>query len=251
MAGRALAVDLGLIALVSAALCVFAREPAVMGVIVVAAVALRLFLWSRLPRSERDLGVGGEVAFFGLCTLLGAFNDWNTVVRRGVYAYTVPSELPELSSVPLWMLLFWGFILRALSSLPRWRRLGLGPLPQKRLATRLALIAALVVATRLSIFRFYEHAWLSWLPFAIALVLAWWLLEPGARRMGLAIAVAVAGVAVESLYVRVAGLHAYALGWLGGVPLWIALWWALAALLWGEVSERMMAAFQKASGRST
>jgi hypothetical protein len=240
MGGRALAIDLGLVALLSLLICFFARDPAVMGPAVGAAFVVRLGLWSRLTASERDLALPRELAFLGLCTLLGAFNDWNTVVRKGVYAYTVPAELPELSSIPLWMLAFWGIILRLLSSLPRWRRLEIPPPPGGPVLPRLAIMGLLVLGTRLAIYRYYEHPWLSWLPFAAALLLAVLLLRPDARRLLAALFVAVAGVGVEALYVQVAGLHAYGLGWIAGVPLWIALWWALAALLWGELSARIV-----------
>lgn len=246
MGDHAIALDLALVAGVSVAVCAFADQPALMDVVVGAAIALRLLLWSRIPAGERDLTFAGELAFFGLCVLLGAANDWNTVVRQGVYDYTVPSELPALTSVPVWMLLFWGFVLRLLSSLPRWQRLQLSA-PSggvRSVPLRLLTMAVLVLGTRLCIFRFYAHPIWSWLPFLLAIGLAVLLLRPEPRRLLLAGGVALIGVAVESLYVNVAGLHAYALGWIGGVPVWIALWWALAALLWGELSSRLIPLFR-------
>jgi hypothetical protein len=59
--------------------------------------------------------------------VIGAFTDWTTVDVRGVYRYTVPAELPELSTIPIWMLVYWGIILRLISGLSRWRRLELPP----------------------------------------------------------------------------------------------------------------------------
>lgn len=56
---------------------------------------------------------------------------------------------------------------------------------------------------------------------------------------------AVGGTAVEIAYIQLGGLHRYALGWLGGVPLWIALWWPLGGLLLDELGaplERWLAA---------
>lgn len=35
-------------------------------------------------------------------------------------------------------------------------------------------------------------------------------------------------------------LHENALGWLAGVPLWIALWWGVGALAWEEVAGRLL-----------
>jgi hypothetical protein len=248
---RAIALDVLLIAGVSSLAAFFSREPAVMGVAVAAAFVVRLVVWSRLHAGERDLDLSRELVFFGACSVIGAFNDWNTVVMRGVYRYTVPAELPSLSTIPLWMLAFWGIILRLMSGLSRWRRLGLpplsdavffGPWRRRSVTLRVLTIALLVLSTRISIFRHYEHPWLSWLPFALALVVAAIVLRPGARRLALALAASMLGTLVESLYVRVAGLHYYELGWIGGVPLWIALWWALATLLWGELTTRVITA---------
>jgi hypothetical protein len=246
---RAIALDVLLVAGITLLVCFFSREPAVMGMAVAAAFALRLAVWSRLPAGERDLSFSQELVFFGACVVIGAFNDWNTVVLRGVYRYTVPAELPALSTIPIWMLAYWGIILRLMSGLSRWRRLrlpplpdtvGLGPWRHRSVSLRFVLIALLVVVTRASIFRHYEHPLLSWLPFALALVIAAVVLRPGARRLAIALTASVLGTLVESLYVRVAGLHFYELGWLGGVPLWIALWWALATLLWGELTTRVI-----------
>jgi hypothetical protein len=253
---RAIVVDVLLVVAISLLVCFFSREPALMGAIVAAAFVLRLLAWSRLPAADRDLGLSRELVFFFACTLIGAFNDWNTVVVRGVYEYTVPAELPAFSTIPIWMLAYWGIILRLMSGLSRWRRLGLPPLsdeiffgPWRRRspALRLVTIALLVVVTRASIFRHYEHPVLSWLPFALALVVAAVVLRPGARRLAVAFTATLLGTLIESLYVNVAGLHWYGLGWLGGVPLWIALWWALATLLWGELSTRVIAAWRGGS----
>ncbi|MCC6524310.1 MAG: hypothetical protein IT373_16750, partial [Polyangiaceae bacterium] len=36
-------------------------------------------------------------------------------------------------------------------------------------------------------------------------------------------------------------LHRYALGWLGGVPVWILLWWVLGMLLVADFGARLFA----------
>ena len=48
--------------------------------------------------------------------------------------------------------------------------------------------------------------------------------------------IAIGGPAVEIAYIQLGGLHRYQLGWLGGVPMWIALWWVLAILIWDDLS---------------
>lgn len=62
---------------------------------------------------------------------------------------------------------------------------------------------------------------------------------PAARARRLAIVALAVGPIAEALLIRVAHLHAYALGWLCGVPLWIVLWWALGALVWAEAAPRL------------
>jgi hypothetical protein len=192
-----------------------------------------------------------EVAFLALCTALGAFNDWSSVVRHGIYDYTVPVFYPELTSIPIWMLLFWGLVLRLFVSLGNWARLGagarprdavgIGPWSTQRARLRVALLLVLALATRQAIYRLYLDPWWSWIPFAAALglyPLLFGLTKHEARLAALTLAI---GPLVEVLYIQVAGLHRYALGWLGGVPLWITLWWVLAVLLWRDLGARLQA----------
>ena len=241
---RALLVDAAAVGLISVAICLFSQRLAAMSVIVPAVIAGRLLLWLRLPRAERDLDGKAELVFFALCTLLGAFNDWNSVTRHRVYDYTVPTDLPGLSHLPIWMLLFWGLILRFVLTVFHWRRVGL-PRARKGLgrggaALRVAFLLGLVVATRQAIYRLYDHPLLSWLPFAMALVALLLVLRPDRGRLRLLAVVLAVGPAVEILYIQVGQLHAYRLGWLGGVPVWIALWWGLAALIWDDLGSRIM-----------
>lgn len=245
---RAFAVDLAAVTVVSAAICLFSRDLALMSALVPAALALRLVLFLALPRDERDTTRSGELAFYGLCTLFGAFNDWNSVTRHRIYDYTVPTDLPGVSHIPLWMLLFWGLILRFMVTLGHWKRLGLPPardevhLGRRKLAgpiPKLAVELALVLVTRQAIYRTYAHPLWSWLPFALAIALFVLLLRPDRRRLALLASVIVIGPLAEVLYIQVGGLHLYRLGWLGGVPLWIALWWGLAVLVWQDVGARV------------
>lgn len=247
---RQFLLDSACVALSSVAICAFSQQLATMTLITLGILVGRLALFAKLPAAERDLSPRQEGLFFAVCTLLGAVNDWNSVTRHRIYDYTVPVELPELSLIPLWMLLYWGLILRYVSSLFRWSRLAIPaardalvwrrPLPGGVLL-RVGLMLAVVLATRQAIYRTYLDPLWSWLPFALAIAVCLLLLRPERRRLWVLVAFASLGPAVEVLYIQVGNLHAYHLGWLFGVPLWIALWWVLAALIWGELSARMLA----------
>ncbi len=253
---RAVAIDVGALIIVSAGIVLAARELTLMSILVPAVVAARMLLWSRLPAGERGHGVGFELAFFLLCTAVGGFNDWNSVVRHRLYDYTVPVYRPDLTTIPAWMLLYWGLILRAMATVFAWRRLGLPPpgdelhLPGTRVrspALRVGFLLALVVATRQLVYVHASDPLWSWLPFAAALLLHVATARPPARALAVGLALLVVGPLIEMLYIR-AGLHRYHLGWLGGVPLWICLWWALAALIWAELAARISRATARGTG---
>jgi hypothetical protein len=244
---RALAVDAATVGIVSVAIAAAAHQLAFMSVFVPVVLVARFAAWARLPRSERDGSLIEELPFFALCTLLGAFNDWSSVVRHGVYAYTVPSDV-AFSTIPLWMLLFWGMILRLMATVTRARALGatgvpddavrLGFATRRSAALRVGVMLVLVVATRQLIYRHHDDPVISWLPFAVALAVAAWFLRPTRHDMKIMALVAVVGPAIEVLYIQVGQLHFYRLGWLAGVPLWIALWWVLAIVIWKDLSLR-------------
>ncbi|NOY91466.1 MAG: hypothetical protein GXP55_09670 [Deltaproteobacteria bacterium] len=245
-----LGVDFAIILLVSVAISFAAQRLVLMSVLIPAALALRMLLWRKLMRATpRQLGV--ELLFIALCALLAGFNDWNSVVRHGIYAYDVPVFFPQISSIPFWMLLYWGLILRFLLTLALWRRLGvsreipsetrLGPrLISRRPTVRVALLLLLVVVTRQIIYVRYEDPIWSWLPFLLAS--AAYVFFFGLRKSDawLCAFMLLAGPAIEVLYIRVGGLHHYALGWFGGVPLWIALWWLLGVLVWKDLGARLL-----------
>lgn len=250
---RVLKVDAACVLAVGAVACVVADRLLLMSVLVPAVIGLRFVVLRRLPLAP-------ELGFFGICTLVGAANDWNTVVVHDVYAYDVATWLPFDGAIPVWMLLFWGLILRLVASLARWSRWGAtsGPsarvgLPGRRAEhpwVRLAVQLALVVATRQAIYRWFEDPLLSWLPFAGA-ALAWWLLLGFDRReLGLAALALTLGTAAEAALISVGGLHTYALGLVGGVPLWIILWWPLAVLIWKDVGGHIEAALSAPQART-
>jgi len=251
---REFAIDAAAIAAVSVAICAATDRLALMTALVPAVVLVRFALWARLPRGERG-SLAAEAAFFAVCTALGAFNDWSSVVRHGVYDYTAPHYFPELTTIPLWMLLFWGMILRFLITLFRWRRLQPPPRPRndvhlgahvvRRAWVKIAAQLAIVVATRQLVYRLYDDPIWSWLPFGAALLAYVALFRPDRHDRRMISMFAIGGPAIEALYIQVGHLHHYALGWLGGVPLWIALWWILAALIWKDLGGRLQLALSR------
>ena len=166
------------VGVVSAGICLASQRPALMSALVAVVLALRFAAWARLPAGERWSSLASELAFFALCTAIGAFNDWNSVVRQRIYDYAVPSFFPSVSTIPLWMLVYWGMILRFLATLCRWGRLA----PPARLRDEIHLpgriveapwlkvgIGLLLVAlTRWLVYRHYGDPLLSWLPFVAA-----------------------------------------------------------------------------------
>lgn len=248
---RAVAIDAGAAAIVSVAICAAADALVFMTIFVPIVLAARLLVLAARPRTERGTSMKTELIFFGLCTVLGAFNDWNSVVRHGVYAYDVPHWFPGLSSIPLWMLLFWGMILRLFFTLSRWRRLDppdhaddelwIGPARRSSPWLKVTFLLALVLLTRQFIYRFYLDPLWSWAPFALALLIYAAFTRPRAQQLRLVALFVVGGPATEILYIQVGHLHHYALGWLGGVPIWIALWWVLVILIWQDLGARALA----------
>ena len=98
----------------------------------------------------------------------------------------------------------------------------------------------LVLATRQLLYRYYLDPVLSWLPFAVALLAYAALFGVPAHERRLAALAALGGPAVEIAFIHIGGLHHYHLGWFGGVPLWIILWWILAVLIWNDLSARLL-----------
>lgn len=245
---RAFAIDAGAIVSVSIGICLAADALLLMSICVPVVLGVRLGLLHQLGRARRGFSMGAEFAVFGLCILVGAFNDWNSVVNHQIYSYGVPVYFPAISTIPLWMLLYWGMILRFILSLSQWRRLGppreldehisIGRERLRSVGVRLAGLCVLVLATRQFIYRYYGDPILSWAPFAAALLVYALVFRPRHHDIRVMALFALIGPAVEMLYIQVGGLHHYALGWVGGVPLWIILWWMLAVPIWKELGGR-------------
>ncbi len=249
--GSALAIDLSALAVVSAGICLGSHHLAAMSALVPAVMVARTVAWRLLPDTERGHSVGWEVVALVAFAAIGGFNDWNSVHHHRIYDYGVPVAFPELSSIPAWMLLYWGLILRSMATLAWWRtphdqgpsdRVRLGRTTVRSAPLKVGLQLALVLVTRQCIYRLYDDPVWSWAPFAGALLLYALLFRPSRRELGLACALLIIGPAVEALYVQVGGLHRYHLGWLGGVPVWIALWWVLGMLVWRDLTGRALMA---------
>ncbi len=249
-----LAIDGAPIAAVSVAICVASHALVPMTALVIAVWLARLAAWSRLGAPGRH-GLAAELAFCALATGVGALNDWRSVDVHRIYDYAVPTDLEGLSSLPLWMLLYWGLILRFLATLSLSEALGADPSPRDLVRVG-ALVASrpwikvlaqlvLVVATRQAIYRWYLEPVLSWLPFLVAGAVHLALFGWDRRDRALVALALVVGPMVEILYIQVGGLHRYHLGWVAGVPLWIVLWWAVSLLIWRDLAPRLLAALAK------
>ncbi len=251
---RAFALDVLPIVIVSVAVCGWASDPVRMTVLVVALHLGRLVGWRLLGLGP----LGRELAFVAVCTLLGAANDHNTIVHHDVYAYTVPQLWPQISEIPTWMLLTWGLILRFVATLATWERLGatgvprddvwLGPRRWSHPALKLGLSLALVWAVRQATWAWYLDPLRSWLPYAVAGLAYVALFRPDRHERRLAALALTLGTAVEVLYIQVGGLHHYELGLVGGVPLWIVLWWPLAVLVWKDLVTQPTARYARLAG---
>ena len=245
-ANRLMTVDFGLIVVVSAAICVASHRLVLMTVLVPLLIAGRTVLV--IAMDDRRGSWRAELAFLALCTALGAFNDWNSVCRHGIYRYTVPHFF-AFSSIPIWMLLYWGMILRFFARFARWEALGPPSAPENRVGVgrfvadnallRIGALLALIVATRQCIYRLPLDPIWSWLPFLLALVAYLVFFFPSRHDLKLLAVFLVGGPLIEILYIRVGHLHEYDLGWLWGVPLWIALWWLLIIPIWKDLSLRL------------
>ncbi|MBS1150475.1 MAG: hypothetical protein H6Q89_2173 [Myxococcaceae bacterium] len=253
-----LAIDGAAIVAVSVGICTFSHQIPAMTALVVAAWFARTVAWSRLrPRH----GLGTELAFSAIATGVGAFNDWNSVDGHRIYDYAVPTDLAGVSSLPLWMLLYWGLILRFLATLALCECFGSDPSPRPLVRVgpfnssqpwvKIAAQLALVVATRQAIYRAYLDPVLSWLPFLAAGAVHFAIFGWDHRERRLVALALVIGPLVEILYIQVGGLHRYHLGWLGGVPLWIVLWWAVSLLIWRDLAPRLLALLQPRPVRAT
>ena len=240
-------IDAAVIASVSAAICLAADHPVFMTLFVPCAILCRMLALAMVAEKE-GVSMASEILFLGICTAIGAYNDWNSVCNKRVYLYCVP-HCVESNSIPVWMLVYWGMILRFIARLARWRALapdrdvskmvGIDGLRVESPVAKVIAELSIVAATRQAIYRYYLDPVLSWLPFLLGLLLFLLLFRPSRHDLKLLGLSLVGGPAVEMLYIRVGHLHRYHLGWVWGVPVWIVFWWLLAVLIWKDLASRI------------
>ncbi|MBI2069630.1 MAG: hypothetical protein HYT79_03430 [Elusimicrobia bacterium] len=234
-------IDAGAVAIVGIAVLACADRPVFMLFLVSAVFGLRFFLWRLWVRRNKSHSMAAEIVFVACCAAIGAFNDWNSVDGHGVYHYRAALLFPWISTIPFWMLLYWGLILRFLASLLNVRKFFLtGPTQGGGLFKRAAFAGILVLLTRQAIYRFYADPWMSWLPFAAALLGALTFYRPGPLKIVILSVMTAMAVGTEILFIQTAGLHEYYLGVIGGAPVWIMLWWFLAFIVWGDLSVSLL-----------
>ena len=240
-------IDAAVIAAVSLAICLVSDRLVLMTVLVPCIILLRVAAVAAVA-SREGVHLRAELLFLLVCTVLGAFNDWNSVCNKRIYDYSVPHFF-AFSTIPIWMLLYWGMILRFVARLARWQalgapdtvsnRVGVGRLQAESRLLKVVGELALVLATRQAIYRFYTDPILSWLPFLAALAVYGVLFRPDRHDAKLLLIFLAGGPLIEVLYIQAGDLHAYHLGWIGGVPLWIVLWWLLIVLIWKDIAFRL------------
>ncbi len=242
-----LAVDAAAVVFASAAICLLSDRLWAMTLLLPSLFLARMVAWSRCRASVRGHGLGVEIALVAICTALGAVNDEVSVALWRVYDYTVPTFAGGPPAIPIWMLLYWGLILRFLVSLGD-RPVGRPARDELHLLRRviqsgrmkLLFQVGLVAITRPFVYRCAADPILSWFPLLLALLAYLLLFRPDRFERTLLFAALAFGPAVEILYIQVGHLHRYALGWIYGVPLWIVLWWGLAVLVWRDLSARLL-----------
>lgn len=244
---RLVGLDFLVIILISIAICLWSQRLIFMSVLVPVIILFRQFAIVYFSKKEA-VNIKAELAFWAICTVLGGFNDWNSVVHHRIYDYTVPHFF-SFSSVPLWMLLYWGMILRFFARLARWRRLtppqfpsdrvGFGKIALNSAFFKVTLQLLLVVGTRQLIYRFYLDPIWSWIPFMIAFFAFILIFEFTRHDLKLVALFFLGGPLIEILYIQIGNLHVYHLGWIAGVPLWIVLWWVVVVLIWKDLAFRI------------
>lgn len=243
------ALDALIIAIISVLICFFSQDLILMTVLVPILMVSRCIVWVLMKADNTRKSITGEFILLTICIALGAFNDWNSVDNHRIYDYTVPHFFPTLSTIPFWMLLYWGMILRALVSLFRWHPLGTESKANNKTKLfnfcsespllKISLQLAIIVITRQFIYRYFEDPILSWIPFAVAIIFYCLVFDLKKSDYYLAIGFLIFGPIIEILYIQVGHLHQYHLGVLGGIPIWLALWWVLSMLIWKDLSIRL------------
>lgn len=241
-------IDLMVIVIISVSISLTSHHLLWMTIFVPAILFLRLVVLASLKQKE-DVHLKGELLFFFICILIGAFNDWNSVCNKQIYDYTVPVYFPEIFCIPIWMLIYWGMILRFITRMARWtgiskeielsNKVGIGKYYIANPYVKIGLELVLVLGTRQTIYYFYLDPYWSWIPFLVAVLLFLIVFYPSKGDYLLIVIFLIGGPAIEILYIKAGNLHQYHMGWVWGIPLWLILWWVLSVLIWKDISLRV------------
>jgi hypothetical protein len=244
---RLTAIDAAVIAAVSLAICTMSQHLWFMTLFVILAIAVRFWALYKVAAKE-NISMVGEGIFFTICAVVGAAYDWNAVAVRSLYFYLVPNFFPTLP-IPVWMMLYWGMILRGLARFARWRALSPPPSPAKSIGISdmridagwlkvIAELAIMFLAGR-AIGKLYMDPILSWLPFAAGLGIYLILFPPEKHDLKLLMVGLFVCPAIEIAYVRTGDLYKFYLDDIYGAPVWLFFWWMLAILTWKDLAFRM------------
>lgn len=250
---RLVALDAMAIFLVSLGICLFDHNLIFMSAFVPTVYIGRLIGTALLAKKE-GVNIKAEVLFLILCTLLGGFNDWNSVCNKEIYSYTVPHFF-KWSTVPLWMLLFWGLILRFMARICRWQALNPPDKTSNRIGHRawnfenpklkILIEILILIASRQAIYRLFNDPVFSWLTFVAALFVYFFIFQVTKHDLKILALSLLAGPLVEIFYIQIGRLHSYPLDVLAGLPFWLVLWWGLAILIWKDLSFRIENSFKR------
>ncbi len=196
------------------AVAFFCRNTPVMSALAAAVISARFIL----------IGRRYDWIFLLIGVVAGGGNDMLSMMK-GVYRYLPPHELSI--PIPLWMLLFWGYVFvafRQLFALPAFRGDGFGGKPWA-IDARLIADLAVVIAFRIIIYHFVRHEPIPTIGYASVLALRLLVIPPKARDWKLMAVVMVAGPAYEALLILF-GLYFYYDPVFLGMPAWLLIYWA-------------------------
>ncbi len=197
-----------------AAVAFYCQNTPVMSALAAGIIAARFLL----------IGRRHDWIFLLIGVVAGGGNDMLSMMK-GVYSYTPPHELAI--PIPLWMLLFWGYVFvafRQLFALSAFKGEGFGGRPW-RIDARLLADLAVVVAFRVIIYHYVRHEPIPTIGYAVVLGLRLMFIPPKRRDWLLMAVVMVAGPIYEALLIRF-GLYVYSDPVFLGMPAWLLIYWA-------------------------
>lgn len=241
-----MAIDAVAVLIISFAFCLAGDRLVFMTLLVPAVIFLRFLFLAGLGREAIDLKA--EIIFYLICTIIGIVNDLNSVIQHELYHYSLPRFSASIPT-PIWMLLFWGLILRSLARFSRWQALnppqhisneiGIGRHVMSNGCAKVIFEIILVLLSRQAIYKTYTHPVFSWLPLTIILFIAIGTLKLSRHDWKILSIFAIFGPITEIIYIQVGHLHVYQLGWIAGAPIWIFLWWIIVMLIWKDFAFRI------------